>query len=36
MGLFVKTVNDSSRFGGVDVKKKERVMKQGVFLMKVR
>ncbi|WZZ46426.1 hypothetical protein YC2023_042685 [Brassica napus] len=33
VGLFVKTVNDSSRLRGVDVKKKERVMTQGVFLM---
>lgn len=32
VGLFVKTVNDSSRLSG-DVKKKEKVIKQGVFLM---
>ncbi|KAG2319202.1 hypothetical protein Bca4012_054540 [Brassica carinata] len=33
VGLFVKTVNDSSRLSGVDCKKRERVTKQGVFLM---
>ncbi|KAJ4867514.1 zinc ion binding [Raphanus sativus] len=33
VGLFVKTARGSPRLGGVDGKKKERVMKQGGFLM---